>query len=203
VFRRSSAADAATDSSDATTKQSGKGRPTPKRREAEAARKNKAAPPKDRKQAKQRMRDEKAKERARTSAALRAGDERHYPVRDQGKARHIARNWVDGRRNVGELFWPLVITALIFLIVPVGQLQSLSTVLLLGFYFFVMGDTAWSLLGLRRVLQQQLPDSDDRRGAMPYAFGRSLQSRKRRLPSPQVERGWTKQLREGTVQALD
>jgi len=203
VFRRSSAADPATDSSDAAAKQSGKGRPTPKRREAEAARKNKAAPPKDRKQAKQRMREEKAKERARTAAALRAGDERHYPVRDQGKARHIARNWVDGRRNVGELFWPLVITALIFLLVPVAQLQSLSTVLLIGFYFFVMGDTAWSLLGLRRVLQQQLPDSADRRGAMPYAFGRSLQSRKRRLPSPQVERGWTKQLREGTVQALD
>ena len=203
MFRRSSAADPATDSSDAAAKQSGKGRPTPKRREAEAARKNKATPPKDRKQAKQRMREEKAKERARTAAALRAGDERHYPARDQGKARHIARNWVDGRRNIGELFWPLVITALIFLLVPVAQLQSLSTVLLLGFYFLVMGDTAWSLLGLRRVLQQQLPDSADRRGAMPYAFGRSLQSRKRRLPSPQVERGWTKQLREGTVQALD
>jgi len=149
VFRRSSAADPFTDSSDAAAKQSGKCRPTPKRREAEAARKNKAAPPKDRKQAKQRMREEKAKERARTAAALRAGDERHYPVRDQGKARHIARNWVDGRRNVGELFWPLVITALIFLLVPVQQLQALSTVLLLGFYFFVMGDTAWSLLGLR------------------------------------------------------
>ncbi len=149
------------------------------------------------------MREERAKERARTATALRSGDERHYPVRDQGKARHIARNWVDGRRNVGELFWPLVIVALIFLIVPLAQLQALSTVLLLGFYFFVMGDTAWSLLGLRKVLQEKLPNSDERRGAMPYAFGRSLQSRKRRLPRPQVERGWTKQLRQGDVDPLD
>ena len=203
MFRRSSATDRAANSSEEAAKSSGKGRPTPKRREAEAARKHKAAPPKDRKHAKLSMREEKAKKRARTSAALRSGDERHYPARDQGKARHIARNWVDGRWNVGELFWPLVIAALILLIVPIQQLQALSTVLLLGFYFLVMSDTGWSLLGLRRVLQQQLPDSADRRGAMPYAFGRSLQSRKRRLPRPQVERGWTRKLRQGSVRPLD
>ena len=149
------------------------------------------------------MREERAKERARTDTALRSGDERNYPARDQGRARHIARNWVDGRRNVGELFWPLVITALVFLVIPLAQLQALSTVLLLGFYFFVMGDTGLSLFGLRNVLQRELSDPAERRGALPYAFGRSLQSRKRRRPVPQVERGWTKQLRQGEVKALD
>jgi len=106
-----------------------------------------------------------------------------------------------GRRNVGEIFWPLVITALVLLVVPVPRLQQMSTVLLLGFYAFVVTDTAWSLFGLRRVLQEYVPDSGERRGALPYAFGRSLQSRKRRRPSPIVERGWTKQLRRGEVKA--
>lgn len=186
----------------ATAKTQGKGRPTPKRREAEAARKTLGAPPKDRKQAKARMREERAKERQRTQAAMRSGDERHYPARDRGKARHIARNWVDGRRNVGEFFWPLVITALVFLLLPLGPLQAVSTILLLGFYAVVMADTAWSLLGLRRLLIQTLADPAERRGAMPYAFGRSLQSRKRRLPVPQVERGWTKKVKTGEVKAL-
>lgn len=201
MFGRSkTSADAQSQPPEAKTQ--GKGRPTPKRREAEAARKSLGAPPKDKKAAKARMREERTKERQRTQAALSSGDERNYPARDQGKARHIARNWVDGRRNVGELFWPLVITALVFLLLPLGQLQALSTVLLLGFYVFVMSDTAWSLFGLRRVLMDTLSDPAERRGAMPYAFGRSLQSRKRRRPVPQVERGWTKKLRAGEVKAL-
>jgi hypothetical protein len=183
------------------SKPQGKGRPTPKRRDVEAARKGKVAAPKGRKEARARMREERLKERERVATALKTGDERHYPARDQGKARRIARNWIDGRRNVGEIFWPLVITALVLLVVPVPRLQQMSTVLLLGFYAFVVTDTAWSLFGLRRVLQEYVPDSGERRGALPYAFGRSLQSRKRRRPSPIVERGWTKQLRRGEVKA--
>lgn len=183
-------------------KPQGKGRPTPKRREAEAARRTKTAPPKDKQQAKARLREERAKERKLTTDALRSGDERHYPLRDQGKARHIARNWIDGRRNVGELFWPVVIAALVFLLIPYSPLRAVSTVLLLGFYLLIMADSAWSLFRLRRVLTENLPEAAERRGALPYAFGRSLQSRKRRMPVPQVERGWTKQLTNGEVTAL-
>ena len=72
-------------------------------------------------------------------------------MRDRGKARRLARNWIDGRRNIGEFFWPIVIVALVFLIAPIPQLQAGSTVLLLGFYVLVMADTAWSLLGLRQM----------------------------------------------------
>ena len=113
---------------------SGKGRPTPKRKESEAARRQNMSPPKDRREAKSRMKAEKAKERQRTTDALRGGDERHYPARDQGKARHLARNWIDGRRNIGELFWPVVIAALVLLFLPIPPLQQGSTVVLLGFY---------------------------------------------------------------------
>ncbi|MGB2840683.1 MAG: DUF3043 domain-containing protein [Actinomycetes bacterium] len=181
---------------------SGKGRPTPKRKESEAARRQKMSPPKDRREAKARMKAEKSKERQRTTDALRSGDERHYPARDQGKGRHLARNWIDGRRNVGELFWPIVIAALVLLFLPIPALQQGSTMVLLGFYVLITADSGWSLLGLRRALRNELPDPSERRGAMAYAFGRSIQARRRRLPVPQVERGWTRQYSRGEVKAF-
>ena len=180
---------------------SGKGRPTPKRRDAEAARRQNAAPPKDRREAKSRMKAERAKERQLAADALQSGDERQYPARDQGKARHIARNWVDGRRNVGEVFWPVVITALVLLFLPIPALQQMSTVVLLGFYVLITLDSGLSLLGLRRALHREVPDQGDRRGALAYGFGRSIQSRKRRRPIPKVERGWTKRFIRGEVPA--
>lgn len=179
-----------------------KGRPTPKRKESEAARRQKMSPPRDRREAKARMKAEKGKERQRTMEALRGGDERHYPARDQGKGRHLARNWVDGRRNIGELFWPIVIAALVLLFLPIPVLQQGSTMVLLGFYVLITADSGWSLLGLRRALHSELPEAGERRGAMAYAFGRSIQARRRRLPAPKVERGWTRQYSRGEVKAF-
>jgi hypothetical protein len=204
IFRRSQPDAAAVESdtaSESTTSTTGKGRPTPKRREAEAARRQNAAPPKGRREAKSRMKAERSKERQQSMDAMRSGDERQYPARDQGKGRHIARNWVDGRRNVGEVFWPVVITALVLLFMPVPILRQLSTVVLLGFYVVITVDSGLSLLGLRRALTREVPDSGLRRGALAYAFGRSIQSRKRRLPVPKVERGWTRRYLRGEVPA--
>lgn len=180
----------------------GKGRPTPKRSESEAARRQKMAPPKDKREARSRMKAERARERQLTMDALKAGDERHYPARDQGKARHIARNWVDGRRNVGEFFWPVVIAALVMLFLPVPVIQQTSTTVLLAFYLLITADTAWSLLGLRRALSREVPEKYQRSGSLPYAFGRSIQSRKRRMPPPKVDRGWTRRFTRGEVDAV-
>ena len=204
IFRRNQPDAAATESdtaSESTSSTTGKGRPTPKRREAEAARRQNAAPPKGRREAKSRMKAERSKERQQSMDAMRSGDERQYPARDQGKGRHIARNWVDGRRNVGEVFWPVVITALVLLFMPVPILRHMSTVVLIGFYVVITVDTGLSLLGLRRALTREVPDPGQRRGALAYAFGRSIQSRKRRLPVPKVERGWTRRYLRGEVPA--
>jgi len=182
--------------------QQAKGRPTPKRRDAEAARRHKSGPPQGKKEARARMREEKAKERAELMVALREGDERRYPPRDRGPARHIARNWVDGRRGVGDYFWPAVIAAIVMIVLPIPTIQAYSSLLLIGFYVVLMADTAWSLTGLNRVLKDKVPEQGQRKGALPYAFGRSLQSRKRRLPAVQVDRGWTRQVRRGEIDPL-
>lgn len=179
--------------------QQGKGRPTPKRRDAVAARKTKTAPPKDKREARQRLRDESKRERSEQLAALRAGDERAYPARDHGLARRIARNYVDGRRCAGEFFWPIVIGSLILIVVPVPRIQAFATFILLGFYVVIISDTALMLSGLNNVLRTAAADDPNRKGTLPYAFSRSLQNRKRRLPPVKAPMGWARGARKGTI----
>jgi hypothetical protein len=183
-------------------KTAGKGRPTPKRREAEAARKATRTPPKGKKEARERMRSESRREREAQLAALKSGDERLYPMRDRGPSRKVARNVVDGRRGAGEFFWPVVIACLVLLLVPFGPTRGVATWLLLAYYVVILVDTGLLLYGLSRLLKRATPDDPARKGTLPYAFGRSLQSRKRRLPAVQVQVGWTRKVMRGQLDPL-
>jgi hypothetical protein len=187
-FRRSSAAEAdATAEPESPT--SGKGRPTPKRKDAQAQRKANVTAPRDKKEARARDRED----RAQAYERMKAGDERYFPARDRGPARGYARNWVDGRRNVAQFFWPAIITGLVLLFLPATR--NLATTVLLVFYVVVAADSAISLLGLRRQLAKRVPDDPARKGALTYAFGRSMQSNRRKVPPATVSIGWTKQQR--------
>jgi hypothetical protein len=166
----------------------GKGHPTPKRREAEQRRKGTLAPAKDRSEAKLRAREERAK----ATAGMLAGDERYFGARDRGPARAYIRNWVDGRRNAGEIFWQTVVLAIVLLFMPFQASKYAAQVLLFAFYGLIIADNSWSLLGLGRGLRAKFPDAEARRGSFLYAFTRSIQSRKRRRPPPVVQPGWTR-----------
>ena len=194
LFRRSAATDDTHDGpgvadGSATGATSGKGRPTPKRKEAQAQRRSRVAPPKDRKEARARERED----RAVAYQKLKSGDEKYFPARDRDPVRAYARNWIDGRRNAAQLFWPVVIGGLILLVIP--NAQRIATTVLLVFYLVVGFDTAVSLFGLRRQLARRFPDDASRRGALVYAFGRSLQTKRRKVPPVVVEPGWTRSQR--------
>jgi hypothetical protein len=191
LLRRSSAAESDAATAAPETPTSGKGRPTPKRKEAQAQRKANVTAPRDKKEARARDRED----RAQAYERMKAGDERYFPARDRGPARAYARNWVDGRRNVAQFFWPAIITGLVLLFLP--GTRSVATTVLLVFYVVVAADTAMSLFGLRRQLAQRFPDDPSRKGALSYAFGRSMQSNKRKVPPATVSIGWTKQQRRG------
>src|SRR4051812_37129839 len=76
-----------------TTAATGKGRPTPKRRDAEKRRTGPVAPPPtNRREAARRMRAETKERRTLARQALRTGDERYLPARDQGPERRLVRN---------------------------------------------------------------------------------------------------------------
>src|SRR5699024_7072324 len=105
----------------------GKGRPTPKRRDQEAANRRPLISD-DRKVSKQQHKQAVAEERARMRRALDTGEEKYLPARDKGPQRRYVRDYVDARWGLGE--W-LIIGVLVFLglsFVPSPQMQMVSTV---------------------------------------------------------------------------
>ena len=90
------------------TSNNGKGRPTPKRKEAESKRKVSTLAPvvtKDQKRASKAL---ARQSRVAQRAAYLRGEESAMPLRDRGPARRYVRNLVDSRRSIGEYFLPII-----------------------------------------------------------------------------------------------
>lgn len=167
-----------------------KGRPTPKRKEAQAARKQRLTPPRDRKEAAKRMRQKRYEERMRVQTALKTGDQTHLPPRDRGRVRRFCRDLADSRRSVAEFLLPLllVILALSFVATPAAAYAQL--VVWLGTIVGTVVDTVYLVVKVRRELARRFP-GESTRGAVGYTVLRSSQLRRFRLPKPQVQRGAT------------
>ncbi|SFK07113.1 DUF3043 domain-containing protein [Streptomyces pini] len=168
--------------------QAPKGRPTPKRSEAEALRRAVAKPPADRKEASRRAREARRAELARQREALAGGDERYLPARDRGPVRRYARDFVDGKWHVAEFFLPLAVVILILSMMPSMQVKNASLLLWLGVIVMIVVDSVLTGFRLRKALAERFPD-ENRRGAVAYALMRTLQMRRMRLPKPQIARG--------------
>ncbi|MEY9835915.1 DUF3043 domain-containing protein [Streptacidiphilus sp. EB103A] len=195
MFRRSSQdapADAVTleksDAADRPDAQAPKGRPTPKRSEAEANRRGRAYVPKDRKEAAKdaRSRDRSARERQR--AALLNGDESALPPRDKGPVRRFARDYVDSRMTAAEWFLPFAVIILLLSVMRSPALTAISLVLWVLIIGLIVVHSFILSFGLRKQLATRFPEKNTK-GAVPYALMRTLQMRRLRLPKPQVKRG--------------
>ncbi|MCI0385615.1 DUF3043 domain-containing protein [Streptomyces sp. CNQ085] len=168
--------------------QAPKGRPTPKRSEAEALRRAVAKPPADRKEAARRAREARRAELARQREALAGGDERYLPARDRGPVRRYARDFVDAKWHVAEFFLPLAVVILILSMMPSMQVKNASLLLWLGVIVMIVVDSVLTGFRLKKALAERFPD-ENRRGALAYALMRTLQMRRMRLPKPQIARG--------------
>ncbi|MFC1416747.1 DUF3043 domain-containing protein [Streptacidiphilus cavernicola] len=195
MFRRSSQdapADAVTlekpDAPERPDAEAKKGRPTPKRSEAEANRRGRAYVPKDRKEAAKdaRARDRAAREKAR--AALMSGDEAGLPARDKGPVRRLARDYVDSRWTAAEWFLPFAVVILLLSVTRNSAMQSLSLVLWVLIIAVMVVHSFVLAFGLRKQLRLRFPDKSHK-GAIAYMLIRTLQMRRLRLPKPQVKRG--------------
>lgn len=165
---------------------SGKGRPTPTRKEAEAARKLRlGALPAD---PKERRRAEREANRAsydRSRQALRSGDERNYPARDRGPAKAFVRDYVDGRVRLLEMLMPLVILCWATLLMRNTSIYIYSSFVME--VVVVVGIVLGVLLGQRvkrRVTAQF--GAEEARGTAFYAFSRAVMPRFLRQPKPRV-----------------
>lgn len=168
--------------------QAPKGRPTPKRSEAQSQRRRAVTPPLDRKAAMRRQREARRADLARQREALATGDERFLPARDRGPVRRFVRDFVDSRFFVAEMFLPLAVVILVLSVIQVGRMQAIATLLWLGVIVLIVIDSIGLSIRLRKQLKQRFP-GQPKRGAVAYALMRSLQMRRLRLPKPQVKRG--------------
>lgn len=171
----------------AAAKAGGKGRPTPKRSEAVRGRRRVAAPA-NRKEAYRRMREEQRAQRAKTVDALRGGDERHLPATHRGPVRRYARDFVDARRSVAELWIPVAFVIILLSLTPSTTLQYAGTLLSLMILVLFVVDSTVLIVGLKRGLRRTYPE-ENTKGVTPYALIRSMQIRRFRTPPPRVRAG--------------
>lgn len=171
--------------------QVGKGRPTPTRKQAEAANRRPLVPA-DRKAAAKDARAAQRVEREKQYQAMQSGDERYLPAKDKGPVRRYIRLYVDARWNLGELFLPI---AIVVLLANIG-LSAISTqaafLALIALYVFILAMVVDSVIMWRRLKKKLIekygPDAIVR-GTMMYAITRVFQIRRARLPKPQNKHG--------------
>lgn len=165
-----------------------KGRPTPKRSEAQTQRRRASSAPADRKEAMKRQRAARRTDLAKQREALASGDERYLPARDKGPVRRFVRDYVDSRFCIAEFFLPLAVVILVLSMVKVGQLQNIALLLWLGVIVMIIVDSIGLVIRMKKQLNERFPD-EPKRGAVAYGLMRTLQMRRLRLPKPQVKRG--------------
>ncbi|WP_225754624.1 DUF3043 domain-containing protein [Actinotalea sp. Marseille-Q4924] len=166
----------------------GKGRPTPRRREAEAARRRPLVP-EDRKAAAKSQRAALRQQRDREYQAMLSGDEANLPARDRGKVRRYVRDYVDARWNLGEFFLPFSLV-MVFAILVTGNDPAAGLITLAVLYLVVLITVVDGFI-LSRILKRRIAArfGEVPRGTMMYGVVRAFQIRRSRLPRPQVKRG--------------
>jgi hypothetical protein len=162
----------------------GKGRPTPRRRDREAAARRPLVS-NDRKEARARL----SKERDRARLGLAAGEERYLPVRDKGPQRKWARDYIDSRWSFGEFLIPIMFAVIIATFLPSIQAQFIAIVVLWAFFALTIIDASLAGYQVRKGLRLKFGQDSTENGVRWYSAMRSLQMRGLRLPKAQVKRG--------------
>jgi hypothetical protein len=180
-----------------------KGRPTPKRREAEGHRRGPTPPPprtqrEASKYAKATKatkgpapdRDQRRRDAAERRERMAAGDDRYLLPRDRGPIRRYVRDVVDSRPHLMGLFMPLAVIVLLSLVVPIPAAQQYLSLFSLIVLVAMVAEGLWLGFTITRRARAKFP-KEPVNGLSTgwYAFTRASQLRRLRIPKPQVARG--------------
>jgi hypothetical protein len=165
-----------------------KGRPTPSRREAEAANKAKAKVPRTRKEQAAARRLARGDSSAKMREAMRTGDDRYLPARDRGPVRRFVRDYVDHSFSILELMLPAMVVLLIFGYSGSTTLAAYSNAALPALLLLVVFEVFRLRWRLRQELTRRFPE-ESTKGTTTYAAMRALQIRPLRQPKPQIKLG--------------
>jgi hypothetical protein len=165
-----------------------KGRPTPTRKEREAARKQPLVPS-DRRLAARQSREQLASQRDRARIGQARGEEKYLTVRDRGPQKRFVRDFVDARFSLGEVLLPILVLVILTYFLPAAY----SSIALIGVWVIllvVVADGIYLGMKVTSGLATKFGGKDKvERGVRWYAFMRAIQLRPMRLPKPQVKRG--------------
>ena len=180
--------------------QAGKGRPTPKRSEAEANRyrsiTGSTTSGRGRTTAASRGKltpGEKAKardERNRELQAMRRGEDWALGPRDRGPVKKLARDYVDAHRRPSEFYmYALIILVLALFVGKSNQaISNYMQIVLLAIIAVIAVDAFFLRRSITRLAAERLP-REPSRGLAFYAIMRALQLRRLRTPSPRLKPG--------------
>lgn len=163
----------------------GKGRPTPRRREAEAANRRPLV-----QTTKGRSAEEKARiraDRARAREGMMRGEEKYLFERDRGPERRFLRDAVDRRWNVGEILLPAMIIILAVSFLPYDWARSLFVAAYALIIFGIVD--GWLLWRRTKAQFVSTFGKEPGRGSAWYVVLRSFQMRTSRVPRPAITRG--------------
>lgn len=163
-----------------------KNRPTPKRRDQEAANKRPLIVT-DRKAAGKTDKVARREAQVKQRAGMMSGDERYLPARDKGPRRKFIRDTVDARWNVGEFMLPIMLLVLLLSFVKTTWALMAVFVLVYGLILVAVLDAVLLWRRTRSKLGDRYGASQ--KGEAMYAIMRVFQMRRTRMPKPQVARG--------------
>lgn len=164
----------------------GKGRPTPKRADARKSRRNRT--PANRKEAAAMQRDKNREARQRARQALITGDERHLPPRDAGPERRLARDVVDARFTLGQVFFVVIFVAFAVSLVQNVVIRNVANIAALLALTAMVIDSARHGRRAKLAVAARFGITEVR-GIASYAFMRAFLPRRFRRPPPKVQRG--------------
>ena len=185
--------------------QTGKGRPTPKRSEAEANRyrsltgsttsgrgpRPTATPgrkltPEEKDKARAQARNDRTK----TMQAMRRGEEWALQPRDRGPVKKLARDYVDAHRRPSEFYMYALIVLVISLVAGKSHkaLNADLEYLLLAIIAVIIVDAILLRRSINKLVAERLP-AESTRGITFYSIMRALQLRRFRNPAPGVKPG--------------
>jgi hypothetical protein len=171
-----------------TTESTGKGRPTPKRKDAQAKVKVSSLSPVVTKEQKRAQKLASRQDRVNSRAAYLRGDESAMPLRDRGPERRFVRNFVDARRSIGEYFLPIIFVVLVLTLIQVPAVQFAAIALMYAVLIVAIIDGVFLGRKIKRIINSKYPTSSTKGLAM-YAWLRSTQMRRLRAPHPQTKVG--------------
>jgi len=165
-----------------------KGRPTPKRSEAERRRRQPYSAPADRKAAGQQSRDRDRAARARRTEAMRRGESWALPRKDQGQVRALARDYVDARRSISEYYMFGVLVLVVLLFLPALRKSAVIDYAVLVILAVIVIESILVSSRVIKLAQERFP-GESTRGLRMYVAVRNTQFRRLRMPTPRVKPG--------------